>query len=736
MSNEDVLWWSLGLLIIVAVALIARQHFKFDRLKKRFETLLYVLNRSLRNRHALYSELLNDSSGLNNDRCKFENHSLAQHQVARGHWARFTATFASAQSKEEKALEFQRQFSAKCWWQLPPLLERALKELGEDECKELSEKLNAEAVTAASELKFFDAAFKSNDRLLKTLTTQVNGAAIPSLFEELKPIGLFHPRYQEAFTKAQSQLEELRLSVQRDPIESKSEAAERLQKRTAKLMSMLRRALTMHKSLEAARSQFDQLCLRVELLRRERLSSTLTRERYFKTGYTLDEPGFEAQNPLDQSGILLELMHKALVSRRLYSFTRDYQAWSTLTARVNLLLQEIQDDKSFVDAQMKTIDKQSSAEDRKADKAQRSKIRRLYKAQHWHAAMLEVKQLLLEHGPRVQAREQIGRLAKPLSTVHALLQAHPNVVSYELDDAFQFMTVEIAELHEQAAASKANWSALTQKAEEITLGLVGPETESLYCRANREVEAFREAGEELTKLKGRVRSLNENLGSWCGTEALSRFQELQAQISEVIAGAAIVKQDWRQLFDRVVEANALLDELNALLETALETHKSHESQIGEFEKLLSKCLEEGAYSRVVCGTRFGAGIFIQDDELQQLLAQAKADLGLRAYESIDREIHQAQTILFRENLEAWWLSLQLMANSDVPCARSFALKEGYKAGGFDSWIQEQMQIDEKRLYVPSSSACAHKGRIIYAQVIRTDDFPVLSDYDGGLVAAG
>ena len=395
---------SFALLFISTLFFATVRYEKCKALDREFMSLAAMLSQALKNCRSVYCEL-NDSCGINNSERKFEGLSLGQHNIARSSWNQFNLTFAFALSKEELAKELKKQYLQKSWWQQrPKLIKNAIKELCEGECEGLVARIEAEAEVAGKYLLIFSTALKTNDQNLRLLKTQVEGEkeSLLTILQAVQSFGQVHPRYHSGVNELQLVLATLQLSLQLDPLNQQTEAVKVLRKKICKQASLLRRAVMMHKGLDTLRSQIDQLRLQIESLRQKRLSSPLTKARYFKTGYTLDEPGFVVQDLVDECDRLLEAMDKALFSRRLYSFGQAHKACSTLTVQANLLLQEILADKSFVDEQMKAIKGESSAEDRRADKTQRARICRLYRAQRWHAAMLEVKQLLLVHNVRVQ----------------------------------------------------------------------------------------------------------------------------------------------------------------------------------------------------------------------------------------------------------------------------------------------------------------------------------------------
>ncbi len=738
MTFEDTIGMLLALVIVLGFAFMTLRHEKCHKLQLRFNEKVYALSLAVNQYRSLNFELQQGPSGLNKDNCKFVNSSLEEHKIAKDAWAKFLSTYTLAVAKLKSAQDFQHEVSGvPTWWRLPTLLEIALKNLFEGECKDLPDKLTTEATAAREAIQRFVTAQKTNDAQLCKLNNQISGNSktIVPLFEELKLWGPTSPRYQTAVTNVQEQYLELEQSLKLDPLDPKQEAVANLGKQIAKLTALLHRALRLFISLEEMRYAVVRLETRIESMRNDQPLSTMTNVRYIQNGFTLDEPGFEVQSMLDDCRTLLGLMDKALLNRRLYSFSKYHKLCSTKTEQLKRLLAEILDDKCFVDEQMQAVKKQSTVEDRKSDRKHWTKIRRLYKAQHWHAAMLSVKEFLLEHTPRVQAREQVGKLADSFAQVLRVLQAYPNAISFELDAAFQLITTEISCLHQQAASSKADWASLAKEAQELDFRLVGSSPESLLFRGQAEFNAYEQAQTELNKLIETVRRLDEEFAFWCGEEAANKQQEVQKQASELIEDAKIIKQDWQQLTAQILKNMELLEEANTLLELAKEKHRLQELQIEKLEAQLSTCQKDEAYSRVICGTKFGACIYIQDEQPQKLLAKAKASLKGRDYESMHLDLQQARARLSSENVEAWWLCLQLMANSDVACARSFALKHGYTPGGFDLWSQEKLKTDHEELYVPSSHACAHKGGSAYP-VIYPNDFPVMSDYEGGLVPAG
>ncbi len=765
-------WWGLGSLAIVVLAVnLVRTVIKKSRLALtlEYDRAYNALSSALYSTRDAESVLISDPDEIVSKQVTFTEPSLAQYKIACELWAKWLAAIAFTRSQFRIAGAHRASYSAQKWWQLSQRsLEASLAALSDGNfvlkvehipekfranlaaslgtaqgaMAELPALLEATAAAGLAALNSFSKAIKANNETIATLKNQIEATtdnSILALFGKVQALGLNHPTYQANVSKVQSLLADLEAQLNSDPLNEQLEAAQYLRNKLSKLATILRKAVKMHQLLSTMRQNTHELQTRVNQLRQEPLHSALAEVADFAHGYSFDEPGFVVQEHLDECARLLEVLEQSLNARRLRSFDRAAAALVPNFAKAEQTLAAVLADKDYIDSKLEEIHSASTATDIESDHGQRNGIAASYRTQRWHIGRLQTETLLFNHEKRIAARQSIGDLAAPLSTVLQLLQTHKDVVSFDLDAAFQFIVAEVEALSEQAQCGRADWSALTQSAQDYALRLSDVKSsDSLLRRGEAELAAHKQASEEIAKLDEQRLFLQVHIPAWGGTEAAELLQAASSDLTALLASAALVKQEWTSLFAKAEAVNSLLQEPRRLVDATLALHDLHSKLVGKFEGQLATCHNSGAYEREICGSKFGAALYCHDDKAAAFLPKLKELLEHRDYTGLKTELQNARDALFLENLEAWWLCLQMMASSPVPCACSYAQRQGYMAGAFKTWVAEKMLSYREELYAPPESVCCtkHKGRLSYPTDTGTFDLPKSSDYEGGRPVAG
>lgn len=721
--------------VIVLLALIyAARHYHISKYRKRYSSAHETLSNAINAVQSTLARLQANPHSLVSGDAKFVNGSAQQLEAARKLWSKFQSDYTNASDRRLQAETALNQIDRR------PVGLQHLRNLKKTIAL-LTEGLDVDApisdagkaliqvsVGAAAELKRFEDAIA--DKAQKVNNLKQESAQLALSLGEATQRNLRHSTLQANFDKIARLIGELDEKFAADPLDAHVESVRYLEAKQRELGKILRTAMQLHGAASSQISRASLLLERVSTLKSTPLESCLSELPAFTSGHSFDEQGYVLQDSLDELARLQSAMLEALQGRRILSFTKELAAYMFKLEQVEALIDTVLSDKRSVDSAINHVyGENSTRSDIAADKTLRKSIAAAYAAQRFHEAALAADELRRHHDVRCQAREEIGKVAYPLDTVVQLMRNYKDVVSVELDHKFQLLVVDLRELGSKAKKGKADWAALTARAAELTELLVGEQVDSIQQMANAEIAANAAAKEMLAVLREQFLFLDQHL-VWAGLAEASSSQTAEA--SSVLASASIGKQDWNALRARADAANVGLLEVRAVLDPILAEHEVHRQSLETLQNQLEACAAPKAYARVICGTTFGASLICQVGEANSNMGALSGHLHQRNYVALAAGIAESQAILRRENLETWWYCLQLMANSGVAPAVSFATKEGFAVGEFQSWLQEKLDLSGTELYQPKqfqSSKSDDAGSLNVAR--RHCDPPPASDYKAG-----
>lgn len=578
---------------------------------------------------------------------------------------------------------------------------------------------------AGAELQRFEDAIAAN---LKTVAGLKHERDLLGLsVDAANEVGLSHSSLRANFEKINRLIGSLEDKFSVDPLEAQGKAIKYLEAKQRQLGNVLKQAMEL---FGAASSQVDRakaLNDRVSALKSAPLESCLEELPAFTGGHSFDEEGYVVQDALDELARLQQSMLDALKARRILSFTKELAAFMAQLEKIETLINMVLADKQAVDASIAHVySENSTRSDIAADKTLRASIAASYKMQRFHEASLTAETLRRQHDVRVQARDEIGKVAYPLDKVVQLMRNYKDVVSADLDHKFQVLVIDLRDLGSKAKKGKADWPALIARAAELTELLVGERADSIEQLANAEIAANAAAKDMVCVLREQFAYLDQHL-AWAGLADASSSQTAEA--SSVLASAGIGKQDWNALRARADAANVALLEVRAVLDAMLAEHEIHRQHLATLQNQLAACVAPKAYAREIGGTTFGASLVCQVGAANSYVAALEAHLHKRDYVALAAGVSEAQAILKRENLETWWYCLQIMANSGTPQAVSFAMKEGFAVGEFQNWLQEKLDLSGSELYQPKQLTADGDSKLNVSRYHA--DPPPASDYKAG-----
>ncbi len=732
-TTEAIILGIASVIVLLALTYAAR-HYHISKYRKRYSAAHEALSNAINSVQSTLARLQANPHSLVSGDAKFVNGSAQQLEAARKLWTKFQSDHGNASSRRLQAETGLNQIDRR------PVGLQHLRNLKKTIAL-LTEGLDADApiseagkaliqtsAAAAAELKRFEDAIAAKAQ--KAVALKQESTQLEVLLSEAHKRDLRHPTLQANFDKIVRLIGELEEKFSADPLDAHVKPIRYVEAKQRELGKILTAALDLHGAASSQLARANALHERVGALKSAALESCLEELPAFGSGHSFDEQGYVLQDSLDKLARLQEAMLAALQDRRILSFTKELASYMAQLERVEALIDTVLADKQSVDSAIKYVyGENSTRNDIAADKTLRKSIAESYAAQRFHEAALAADELRRHHDVRVQAREEIGKVAYPLDTVVQLMRNYKDVVSAELDHKFQLLVVDLRELGSKAKKGKADWAALTARAAELTELLVGEQADSIQRLANAEIAANVAAKEMVAVLREQFLFLDQHL-AWAGLAEASSSKTAEA--SSVLASASIGKQDWNALRARADAANVGLLEVRAVLDPILAEHEIHRQNLETLQNQLEACAAPKAYARDICGTTFGASLICQVGKASSNVGTLSGHLHQRNYVALAAGIAESQAILKRENLETWWYCLQLMANSGVAPAVSFAMKEGFAVGEFQSWLQEKLDLSGTELYQPKqfqSSKSDDAGSLNVAR--RHADPPPASDYKAG-----
>lgn len=755
----------LGVLAVAgATAFVVRRVIHIRKLERECSQASSCLRSALNTTSNTYKRVLANEGKVVLDELPYAGSSKAQHQAALRTWATFVARWSAGNELQQRAQQLFDSHALVPWWRrvgigrlkeavglltsqpvavsaanLPAALKERLSAWVTEEdlvARDFSAAIGLSSNSAATELTRFVNASRAAKSAAEELAKALAGGAGESL-EALKaavdkldlPPQLHGPRYNDVQRLAQKLSDNLRS----DPLTPFDSAARRLHRKISVLRGKLKRTLRWSEERVKFRDQLEQLKERITDLRISPVPTAIPGVRIFG-GYTLDEPGFDADQHVAECDRLEAQLTAALRGKAQFRFPQLYVVAVQALAATTKLLEQCLADHSFVEKQLATIAAESTPADAEFDEDERSSICDLCSLQQWNAASKAVSTFSARHLLRKTARSSVSALEAELARVVAQVKENEHVVSPQLDADAAGLSQSVVGLRAQADKGSADWAAIMETASSLAAQLCGESDTTVEARLKAELSAHQAAMTVVGSLKQRLQELRDSVGQrWGGKAVADQVTELEPNLECVLALSATVKQSWKALEDAAQQALLLSEPTFQLAEQEKKRHTTLASALAATEEHKDRC-DRSTYVRTMCGITYGDGIYCLTAGAVPHLAEARAHLEKRDYEQAEGKLGAARHELYRAHLECWWLALQMMAHGNDPCARQFAREQGYIDGAFDLWAAPKMQACAQRLYQPAVIDCkTHSLKL--SLKIRPGDAPTVSDYDGlGMVA--
>jgi hypothetical protein len=733
---------------------------KGARLTRQLNDALGPLAEALSEIRSRHDALLTQLPTVLNQQFAFENSSKELYRNYTQLWANTLARYVFAQDKDNEARRLFREYKEQPWWkfsfrplqealatlsegnytlsaeQIPEKFRAALTpslSKSEEQLSELPKNISNATLAALNAVNHLKVAFKANAEKLKNFRNDFEQGkdCILVRVNQLEADGLGHPTYEANVVKLRALISDLEHAYAVDPLQAQDKAETHLRSRLSRVATLLRKAVESRNTLLELRAKSEQIHARVNKLKQDRLLSALPELVQFDSGYSFSEAGFVLQKPLDDIAHLLPTMQKNLAKRKLRNVETTQRELKKLIDEAERFVDAALADKEGSDQDLAFISNSSTVDDNEADAEQLAAISRDYGAQRWNAARAATARLRNQHNARLEAREQVGKLAEPMEKLLQTFQANKNVLSVDLDKAFHLIALEVQSLHQQAQCGRAEWKELGARAQEIHALLLSNKEDALMTRAQAEVAAHEQVCTELAKLKEKFQFLQNNVSSWGGAEAGSLLSAALEDSVSLFSGAERIKQDWKALSERVALTSATVKSARKLVDEAIAKHERYSRSLAELETQLQKHRSESPFKRSFCGAHFGAALYNSPTALALDMAPLKLSLEKRDYAALQREFQPLREQFLADCLEVWWFCFQSMAFSNVPAARSYAAKYGYNSGGFQAWFDQQMQCEEFFAPAETDNSESANGQFNCEATFVDDDEPVSSDYQSG-----
>ncbi|MBX9686181.1 MAG: hypothetical protein K2X27_05735 [Candidatus Obscuribacterales bacterium] len=498
------------------------------------------------------------------------------------------------------------------------------------------------------------------------------------LMQELSKLGLSLAPYQKRFAEIDSLKQSYCQTLRVDPFKDSQASHTSLCKKIKLLKAKLRKAISCNAVL--LKRQSEQAA--VQALLRDRKSQkpqSAVPGISFQENCRFAEAGFELDLQLADCQAQLNEAAKALKEGRLLKFARIESKVPRAFKAIEAKLEKLDADKQNTEAALALLETESTEPDRAADAGEREEICKLYSEQSWNAAAKASSLLLSLHEKRKALRVKAEEISGVLESLHAqLVREDANLTAAPIS-CYHELAAVCRELCRRSALGREDWAELSAKFEELNSAVQGESHRSLKGLIEAELQIYRDslarisrAGHDLNFVQSKI------LEGWGSPDLGSRLAPISASAEALTKAALKRKADWKSLLE---SADALIAELAPLLKE-IEEELARAALIEESLLRSEKVIAELSSGELL-GLQYG--VFCPSSQFVQPLSEARKILAEKRYAEAEQAAKTLHVAVAREYLEAVWLLLQLMHQSNGAAAEQYAQEQGYADGCFESW---------------------------------------------------
>ena len=682
---------------------------------------------------------------------EYDDLSRVKYEEAQKTWATWLSQRQKLEQRLAEAGHLQKQMQSAAWWKFPlgklkkstrVLLEGAVQfSVGTEPLFELSAEEFLPAVLSSANKSreladSFAAAFKNAADSLSKLNRAVDGTTgspgTGLLGQKSKLLALdlpFEPYTVrlDAVLKTRSQLN---ITLTRQPLSSYAPAVSDLLIRIAKLEKDLTFACSMHAVGLSTAAKLKELDARLSELRSSSVPSGVPGVE-IEGLWRLDEEAFAPEPFINQAVRQCADFGLALKGGDLTVLEKLERSAQGAIDQTSRILESTMAEKACFERQFAEITADCTEADLAADAETRQDCLKSYGAQKWAQARNACLTFSEAHKKRLAARDMGKRLIARMAEVTELVTANVDVSSAGCDGDFRQLVGLVGELSSEAKQGATEWDALRARMASVLESQAAGCVEAFVSRLNVEIDAHATAMAAVDKLSGDLRYTGQKTSDkWGGPSAKSTLESVTGSVEAAIASAVAKKQDWDALQQRVAEAGQLLAPALQLVQEEVRRDQLEYDRLSTLSGDIENC-NTVPYTRTICGRVYGQGVYCPTVIPTQKLAVARELYQQRRYEEMAAALSTGRQILIAMHLDAWWLTLQILAFSPDSCARQFAQAEGYNSAGYDEWMEAQKKRSlQGVLFNLSEISCdKHQGQASAEQA--TGDAPNISDYTPG-----
>ncbi|MDR3613771.1 MAG: hypothetical protein P4L53_09390 [Candidatus Obscuribacterales bacterium] len=205
--------------------------------------------------------------------------------------------------------------------------------------------------------------------------------------------------------------------------------------------------------------------------------------------------------------------------------------------------------------------------------------------------------------------------------------------------------------------------------------------EKVFKSASDAVASFRAAYSQA------VNVVNDSRVGQHRRDSLSTLNGTLTSLTAAVQFTVGASKDWSTVEADAVASKSQVDSLKAAAQGDIDAAVADAKALAELQDAERELAGYGSrrYVRTINNYSFGGNVFFDASRPTSQLSLAQQYYHARNYSAMRQAIAEMQEEAYQADTYAWWLTMELMSESNNVMAQRYAYELGYRQGGYDSW---------------------------------------------------